>query len=212
MSEGSSSQKRARSWASVECSECGAVGGFKELDNVPCLPRCACFLRTHRGKIPPAISGLLTYAPTLPDAYMRVHRTGAVVEDAFARSPPAVRQSDSANPVSGLERRTVWSVDKLPPSTEVMVYHTECCEEALLGCVVVTNEHKLSDVMQMVREELDVSGEVTLYRSSATDALKVPLNKLQERKLALPLFPAESYHLIVMEVGGDGTSDNEDGT
>ena len=80
-----------------------------------------------------------------------------------------------------------------------MVYHTQCCDEALLGSIDLTKEHTLSDVAQMVRDELEIGALTGLYRGTDGEALLVPLHKAQKDKLAIPLFPSPTHHLVVVE-------------
>ena len=80
-----------------------------------------------------------------------------------------------------------------------MVYLSECTEEALLGSVIVTADHKLSDVLNMLRDELDVASSVAMFRGTLGQRLRVPLHKRQMSRPALPFFPCEANHLLVDE-------------
>ncbi|KAL3929648.1 MAG: hypothetical protein SGPRY_001869 [Prymnesium sp.] len=88
--------------------------------------------------------------------------------------------------------RKVLCVDQLPTTSEIMVYHTRCCEEALLGSIDLSMGHKLYDVVQMVRDELDVAF-TSLYRGTDGDSLLVPLHVRQKDKLAISLADALLY-------------------
>lgn len=160
-----------------------------------------------RGKLPQAVSSLFAELPSLPAQL----RTGA------AKLSPPVSSSSQASadvgskrsaPLPPGHRRIARSVDKLPQNRELLVYHTECCEEALLGCIVLTIKTKVADVLQMVRDELDVHDVTSLSRGTSGETLKVPLLQNQGGKLALPMFPSERHHLIVTETP-DSASDND---
>lgn len=181
----------------LRCRECGAVGIATPLLNVvvngrplttaPQLPRCGCFLRGHRGQLPAAVTALLAHAPRLPDEAVPAHA-------AFGeREQPSMADADS-------QRRPTYSAKQLM-TRELMVYMSECSEEALLGSVVVTAEHKLSDVIAMLRHELDVAAPAELYRGARGEQLRVPIHKRQLKQLALPFFPSEAHHLLVQENG-----------
>lgn len=66
-------------------------------------------------------------------------------------------------------------------------------------------EHKLSDVVEMVREELDVAALTGIYRGTCGETLLVPLHKMQRNKLAIPVFRLPTHHIVVMEAD---SSDN----
>ena len=96
-------------------------------------------------------------------------------------------------------RRLVFSMDGLPEQRELQVYESERSDAAHLGSIVVTAAHKLSDLPQLLKAELDVrSSSVQLLRGTVGEKLKVPLHKKQYRRLALPFFPSEEHHLIVV--------------
>ena len=52
--------------------------------------------------------------------------------------------------------RPTCDAEKLRESRELMVYQLECTDEALLGTVELRVEHKLEDVLLMLRDELEV--------------------------------------------------------
>mmetsp|Transcript_49915 Transcript_49915/g.131617 ORF Transcript_49915/g.131617 Transcript_49915/m.131617 type:complete len:175 (+) Transcript_49915:162-686(+) len=104
------------------------------------------------------------------------------------------------------KRRRVWSADKLPTRCEIMVYHTQCCDDSLLGSIELTSKHKLSDVAQLVRDELDVTALTGLFRGTDGDSLLVPLHKAQMDKLAIPLFGHGNHHIVVVEAEEDDGS------
>jgi len=100
----------------------------------------------------------------------------------------------------------VQTADKLPTRCEIMVYHTQCCDDSLLGSIELTSKHKLSDVAQLVRDELDVTALTGLFRGTDGDSLLVPLHKAQMDKLAIPLFGHGNHHIVVVEAEEDDGS------
>jgi len=95
--------------------------------------------------------------------------------------------------------RPIYSVDQLKASRELRVYLTKCSEEALLGSVMVTLEHKICDVIAMIRDELKVSASA-ICRGTSSSSLKVPVNRQQYGKTALFYFPSSQHHILVMDV------------
>lgn len=174
----------------LQCRVCNAVGAVvDEADGqsaVAQLPRCSCFLRSHKGKLPDKLAALLADAPPVaaPEAGARV-----VSEPRAQRAPPPAPDPSS--------RRPVYSTENLPATREVMVYDTMCSDEALLGSVVVGAGHTLRDVLEMLRDELDVKLPVALYRGTFGGGFRVPLPPGQHSKVAMHFFPTEQQHLLV---------------
>ena len=101
---------------------------------------------------------------------------------------------------------TTWHTDKLRTSRELMVYHLECSDEALLGTLVLQPDHKLEDVLRMLRDELEVDA-ATVSRGTMGSSLKVPVHKNQYGKSALHYFPSKRHCLLVMEFHDGDNSD-----
>lgn len=191
----------------LRCRECGTQGALlpisgvhvngRPLTVVPQLPRCGCFLRGHRGQLPPAIASLMADAPELPE---HVAQREAMWPSAGARDPadPTPAARSGVGPPDNAARRLSHSAKQLV-SREVMVYLSECTEQALLGSIVITGEHKLSDVVTMLRDQLDVLAAAELYRGTLGQKLRVPLHKRQLKRPALPFFQCEAHHLLVEE-------------
>jgi len=186
----------------LRCRECGVQGEVVPLHDVnvngnplsaaSLLPRCGCFLRGHRGKLPPAITNLLAGLPELPKQLMP--------REQDVSGEPAIPTSLEGSAGEGIPRRLTHSAKQLS-SREVMVYLSRCKEEALLGSIIVTADHKLSDVAAMLRDELDVVANAEMYRGTVGQQLRVPLHKRQLKRPALPFFPCEGHHLLVEEPG-----------
>lgn len=189
--------------ATLVCRECGVQGALsplpscmvdgKPLLSAPVLPRCGCFFRTSQGKLPASVAAMLAAAPVFPgmvDDTSRLHPSQRVAHDSSVK----------AKPESEAERRLTYSMGDLQ-SQQVMVYRNRLCDEALLGSVAITSEHKLSDVPQLLRDELKVQLPVNLYRGCVGEQLKVPLPQRQHRRLALPFFPSGKHHLLLEPQG-----------
>ena len=178
-----------------DCRQTGVVapaGGMeingREVSEVPLLPRCACFVRMHKGKLPAAVANILANAPELPPSVCD-----------FEAQRPAYAPPTTTAATSTLPPRLIYSVDRLPPQRKLSVYLSERAEGSLLGSITVTTEHKLSDVMSLLESELDVSSSAQLSRGTDGDKLKVPLHKKQYSRPALHFFPSENHHLLVDE-------------
>ena len=162
----------------------------QSLTSAPLLPRCSCFVRLHKGKLPPAITSLLASVPDVP---------ALAAIDARAPSVPEAAAPAASEPLSERDahRRLIFSMDGLPPSRSVSVYRGAQTDDALLGSIAVTSEHKLSDVAELLSKELKVGASAQLYRGTRDEALRVPLHKQQYRRLALPFFPSDDHCIIV---------------
>ena len=185
----------------LQCRECRAQGEVVPLDGltvrgvplagIPTIPNCSCFLRSTNGILPLAVASMLDVElPALVDSALAT----------AACTTPSTKAHDGASSLSTSvepRRRVTHSAHQLP-SRELMVYLSECCDEALLGSVVITSEHKLSNVLQMLRDELDVSP-TDIYRGADDERLRVPLHKRQYHRPALPFFPSARHHLLVEE-------------
>ena len=201
----------------LTCRECGTAGDTVELDatvrgvalgTVSRLPACMCFLRANKGKAPANVTSLLATTPLLNDQL-------ALIEEKPSIEPgESSRQSGSRSPdhVSTKWRpprvRQTYDASKMNVSRELMVYQHECSEEALLGTVVLLPEHKLGNVLQMLREELEVDA-ASVSRGMTGSALKVPIHKNQYRKSALQFFPSKRHCLLVMEFAEEGSEEGD---
>jgi len=184
------------------CRECRAQGSMIPLEGVavkgqpllavPAIPRCACFLRSSQGKVPATASNMFASLPSLPTL---LGAAAPALSTAASSEAPSRSSAADANAAEVLAQRATHSFNKLP-SREIMVYLSEYCEEALLGSVIVTPEHKLSDVLDMLRDELDVQPS-EMFRGAEGESLRVPLHKRQYRRQALPFFPSARDHLVV---------------
>ena len=168
-----------------------SVGG-RPLPLVPLLPRCGCFLRGHRGQLPATLSSMLAGTAPLQTLANLETLASASASTSPKGAVPSLPPSDGID-----DQRPAHSVDQLP-TRELMVYRARRCEEELLGTVVVSKEHKLSDVALMLRDQLGVhpAGDA-LYRGTTGKALRVPINKRQLKRPALPFFPSESHYVVV---------------
>ena len=146
----------------LSCRECRAVGapvavdatvGGVALPAVSRLPSCGCYLR--KGKASASVVGLITGAPAL-DAVLRPGRCEPTPVAPSPPAPPLCSGSICTNPAAPSSVRPTLDVEKLRASRELMVYHLECTDEALLGTVELRAEHKLEHLLQMLREELEV--------------------------------------------------------
>ena len=153
----------------------------------PLLPRCACCLRLHRSKLPSSITALLVDVPDVPEL--------AAVDANSTPSQPAAEKTNG--PVRDRSQRLIFSVDGLPASRTVPVYRGSRHEGKLLGSVVVNADHKLSDVMRLLHDSLNVLRAAPVYRGSLSDELRVPLPKQQHSRIAMPFFPSDDYCLVV---------------
>ena len=198
------------SWADLE----GVTVGGKPLLAVPRLPRCACALRlSQKGKPPPALANLLATCPSIPEglrndgprAKRRRTTTGALGPDAelqpwgVGRPPPAARGAV----------RTTWDMAQLPASRELLVYDGEVTDEALLGSVIVGAETTITDVLKMLREQLEVDA-AAVARGATGSKLKVPIHKRQLGKPARAFFPAAHHHLLVMALADEVSGSDDD--
>ena len=166
-----------------------AING-RAVSEVPLLPRCACFVRMHKGKLPAAVTNIMASVPDLPPSVCD-----------FEAQRPAYAPPPSAGAASDLPPRPIFSVDRLPQQRELSVYLGEYAEGSRLGSITVTTEHKLSDVKRLLETELRVSASAQLSRGTDGEKLKVPLHKKQYARPAMPFFPADHHHLLVEERG-----------
>ena len=164
-----------------------SVGGGEVMTAAPLLPRCACCLRLHRSKLPSSITSLLADVPDVPEL--------AAVDANSSPSQPAAQKANG--PARDQSQRLIFSVDGLPASRTVPVYRGSRREGALLGSIVVNADHKLSDVMRLLHDSLNVPPAAPLYRGSLGDELRVPLPRQQHQRIAMPFFPSDDYCLIV---------------
>jgi len=160
------------------------------------LPRCACFLRANKSKAPAAVTTLLN-SSTL--------RVPQGIEQSVVREaqpgPPLPKPPDIRQPGTG-KGRPVNTVEQLQESRELRIYHASCSDEALLGSIMVTSEHKIADVVRMLREELDVHA-TGLCRGAYGSELQVPIHKGQHYKPALTVFTSKEHHVVVLDVADD---------
>ena len=186
------------------CRECGTQGALVPLNElhvnghplslVPQLPRCGCFLRGHRGQLPATLASLIADTPTLSEQLQAVlqEKIGSgITRD--PDKPPLIFTDDHAE-----HGRLTHSAKQLV-SREVLVYLSKCTEEALLGSIIITADLKLSDVVSLLRDQLEVAPNAELFRASLGQQLRVPLNKRQHKRPALPFFPCKAHCLIVEE-------------
>jgi hypothetical protein len=185
----------------LQCRDCRQNGASQELDeplcisdacltSVPLLPRCSCFLRMHRGKLPANVQSVITHLPEMG--------AWADHESLVGACPPSNADAD-AFPQSE-SHRLIYSVDGLPAQRDVSVYFCGASNSnECLGTVVVTAEHKISDLLRTVVATLKVKPSARMYRGVDGEKLKVPLHERQHRLLAMPFFPSDEHHLIVVD-------------
>lgn len=125
---------------------------------------------------------------------------------AAGSSQPGLNGSHPTIPAPRGRVTTTWHTDKLRTSRELMIYHLECSDEALLGTLVLQPDHKLDDVLRMLHDELEVDA-AAVSRGTMGSSLKVPIHKNQYAKSALHFFPSKRHCLLVMEF-----DDDEDGS
>ncbi len=218
---GASSAGSASPQLTLSCRECRTIGVPVALDAtvrgialpaVSRLPRCLCHLR--KGKVPAGLPSLLAGAPALDDVLGSLDRCEQLPVPPSASVPPPSCCSGSGSgsrvpqpaPVSHAAPLT-YDAEKLRDSRELMVYHLECTDEALLGTIVLQVEHKLENVLQMLRDELEVDAS-KVSRGTMGSNLKVPIHKNQYLKSALQFFPSSRHCLLVMEFAEDGDSED----
>ena len=176
----------------LQCRESRSSGDAVALEGggetVPLLPRSACFIRMHRGRLPPTVSSVLSGAPDL-DAHVLWLKENAPSEGA---GPAAAAGADG---IAAAERRSIYSADVLPPQRELQVY--DGTGETFVGKIIITAEHKLSDVVQMVRDDFAIHTINKLYRGIDGHSQRMPLHPQQYDRLAITFFPSESHRLLV---------------
>lgn len=209
----------------AHCRECGCVGPLLQLPagatvsplRLAALPRCGCLFRAHTARPVAALTALLA-SSTLPNDLLE--RCGATRLMDGHRGPSritntqlAILEADAICTVEaagapGQILRAVLSVDSLKEtldsngSRELMVYQMACCEEALLGSLLITADLTICEVLRMLRDVLDVSA-TAISRGSHGSDLTVPIQRGQHHKPALPFFPSSKHHLIVTEAEPD---------
>ena len=75
--------------------------------------------------------------------------------------------------------------------------------------MVLQPEHKLEDVLRMLREELEIEA-ASVSRGTMGCSLKVPIHRNQYGKLACHYFSSRRHCLLVMEF--DDEEDDEEGS
>lgn len=118
----------------------------------------------------------------------RASLAAALVAAARPPEPPGAADAEGLRPSYTMEKEQ---------SRAVRAYRSNCSEATLLGTLAITSEHKLSDVLQMLKDELGIQTPVTLYRGCGGEQLRVPLPAPQYQRKALPFFPSEAHHLLV---------------
>ena len=202
----------------LSCRECHAVGASTEVDAtvrgaalpaVRRLPSCGCHIR--KGKDSASVASLLAGAPALDEVLHSMDRSEPLPVDvgSSASVPPLISGSTCTHPAAPSCVRPTCDAEKLRNSRELMVYHLECTDEALLGTVELLAEHKLDNVLQMVRDDLEVDA-AAVSRGTIGSSLKVPIHKNQYRKSALQFFPSARHCLLVVEFNDEG-SEGSDG-
>lgn len=180
----------------LQCRDCRGYGDAMPLDHasgvLPLLPRCACSIRMHRGKLPAAVTTLLNGAPNLDAHLLWLEQT----PHASNTRPSSTAASLPDGAALGL--RKIYSVDNLPTERELMVYRSSGGDRGFQGKIVITAEHKLSDVVELMREHLDVKGVRNMYRAIAGQDMKVPLHRQQYDRSALTFFPLE-HHVVLVD-------------
>ena len=188
--------------AIFQCRNCLSFGGTAVLDDpptfsiggeallsAPLLPRCTCYTRLHKGKLPATIANIVSGLPVVPEL-------SAIANAANVKPPPAVvpeRDYDTDEP-----RRPVYSAEALPASRSVEVYSRSRQDGSLLGSVTLTNEHKLADVQKLLKKQNWGRGaSVQMYRSEKREEGRTPLHKQQMQRLAMPFFPTDDYCIVV---------------
>lgn len=208
----------------LSCRECHTVGAPVAVDAtvrgaalpaVSRLPSCGCYLR--KGKASANAVSLLSGAPALDEVLRSMDRCAPLSVAPSASVPPLSSGSACTHPaapsaVRSGQVRPTCDADKLRESRELMVYHLECTDEALLGTVELLAEHKLEDVLQMLRDELEVDAAAVsrgTMGSGPGSSLKVPIHRNQYRKSALQFFPSSKHCLLVIEFNDDGSEGSE---
>ena len=152
----------------LSCRECHTVGAPVAVDAtvrstplhaVSRLPLCGCYLR--KGKASANVVSLLSGAPALDEVLRSMDRCAPLPVAPSASVPPLSGGSTFTRPparsaVRQGQVRPTCDAEKLRESRELMVYQLECTDEALLGTVELRVEHKLEDVLLMLRDELEV--------------------------------------------------------
>ena len=210
----------------LSCRECHAVGAPVAVDAtvrsaalpaVSRLPSCGCYLR--KGKASANVVSLLAGAPALDEVLRSMDRCEPLPVAPSASVPPLSSGSTCTHPAaapssvrSAAPVRPTCDAEKLRESRELMVYHLECTDEALLGTVELLAEHKLEHVLQMLRDELEVDAAAVsrgTMGSGPGSSLKVPIHRNQYRKSALQFFPSSKHCLLVTEFNDDGSEGSE---
>jgi hypothetical protein len=206
----------------LSCRECHAVGvpvavnatvRGAALPAVSRLPSCGCYLR--KGKAPANVVSLLSGAPALDEVVRSMDGCAPLPVAPSVSVPPPSSGSTCTHPaVRSGQVRPTCDAEKLRESRELMVYHLECTDEALLGTVELLAEHKLEDVLQMLRDELEVDAAAVsrgTMGSGPGSSLKVPIHRNQYRKSALQFFPSSTHCLLVTEFNDDGSDEGSEG-
>lgn len=157
----------------LRCRECHSVGApvavHATVRSIPLpavsrLPLCGCYLR--KGKASANVISLLSGAPALDEVLRSMDGCAPLPVAPSASVPPLSGGSTFTRPpapsavragqVRAGQVRPTCDAEKLRESRELMVYQLECTDEALLGTVELRVEHKLEDVLHMLRDELEV--------------------------------------------------------
>ena len=197
--------------AQLQCRNCGAMGKTVPMTDelrtklgglgsefangmigeIPLLPRCACYIRLHKeGKLPPAIAALLE---DLPDAEAELDVLDDLDVKEHAKNPEGNPEPEvwppQLDPEDVKRRRATYSTDGLPERREVNICRIKGTGNHNIGTVVVTQEHSLGDVFQLMHEQLQVPLSVKLFRGRDGDPLRIPIPKPQLQMQAMPFFP-----------------------
>lgn len=185
--------------ASFQCRNCLSIGGTATLGDssaiggqalkaAPLLPRCTCYVRLHKGKLPGTIAATVAALPDVPELV-------AVGECSNVQMPPTV--VPERNYHDDAPRRPVYSVEGLPASSSIDVYRASRGDGALLGAVTVTKEHTLADVQKLLKKQFSTSANVQMFRGERHEDVRVPLHKAQMQRLAMPFFPTDDFCLVI---------------
>ena len=132
--------------------------------------------------MPSSIAAIIAAAPDVP-AFTDIGDSGIV--------PQAVAESEA--PATCVDTRLIFSVDGLPASRTVSVRHGARRD----GTVLVTAEHTLGDVAQLICDKFRLSSSAQLYRATLGEDLRVPLHQQQYRRLAMPFLANDNDCLVV---------------
>ena len=93
--------------------------------------------------------------------------------------------------------RPIFSVDHLPAQRDLCVYSLHEGEGSLIGKITITSQHKLADVVEILRDSLKLESIAKMFRGVVGQCSKIPLHAQQYDRPAVVFFPLEHHVLIV---------------